>query len=113
MAYGFDPRIGRPTGYLIHYDVDGDRPNLPDGVVEFESTFAANQSRCVDISEIPEGSAMMVYVNVSNGPTIVCGTHSSNPNWWYEQTDRPYRRLWYEATRTVWNPVCSYVRESN
>ena len=112
VAHGFDPQRGRPTEHPINYDVAGNRTNPSNGVIVSED-IAVNQSRCVDISGVPEGEAMMMYIEVGNGPAVVCGTHSSNPNWWYEQTDRPYRRLWYEATRTVWNPVCSYVRESN
>ena len=72
-----------------------------------------NQSKCVDIRTIPYGTPFIVYIHVVEGKARLCETHPSNSDPWYHRTDRPYRKLWYEAWGTSSNPKCKFVYESN
>ena len=113
VAYEFDPSIGRPTGYHVHEEVEGSRHNPAAGNIR-GPYIAVNQSKCVDISGLAEGTEMMIYIAVSGVTKYrVCETHPANPDWWYVQSDRPYRTLWYEAWGSTANPKCKFTYESN
>ena len=76
------------------------------------STIHVNQTKCVNISKIPQGKPFIVYFLPDFGKAVLCGTHHSNPDKWYHQTNRPYRTLNYETTGTTFNAKCVYARES-
>ena len=71
-----------------------------------------NQTKCVDIREIPEGNPFIVYFDAHFGIGALCETHQSNPEKWYHQTNRPYRTLNYESTGTTLHVKCKYTHES-
>ena len=120
VLHGFDPDLGYPNSYLVDGVASGWVPESlgrsgnynPAEGASISTSFAVNQSRCVDISGVEVGKPFMVYLTVDNGPARNCETHSSNPNWWYVQTERPYRTLWYEAQGSVWTPKCKFVYEN-
>ena len=74
--------------------------------------FIVNQTRCVDITGIAEGTPFIVYVAPEGGHARLCETHRSNPDPWYFQTSRPYRALNYEAWGTTFNAKCEFKYES-
>ena len=71
-----------------------------------------NQTKCADISEIPEGRPFIVYIHPHSGHPALCETHRSNPDKWYHQQTRPYRTLNYESTGVAGRPTCKFARES-
>ena len=124
VVHGFNPALGIPTAYRAHgqnyhHGLPGElgpfeRPNPANGLITSNGYILANQSKCVDISEVPEGDYFIVYVDPSwNGNARLCATHPSNPHRWYAQTRRPYHTLWYEAWGAVWSPECEFKYESN
>ena len=76
------------------------------------SSIHVNQTRCVNISKIPHGDAFILYFEPHLGTAALCETHHSNPNKWYNQTNRPYRTLNYETTGAAGAPKCRYTHES-
>ena len=76
------------------------------------SSVHVNQTKCVDISKIPQGEPFIVYFHADFGRAVLCGTHRSNPDKWYHQTNRPYRTLNYKSTGTSLNTRCEYTHES-
>ena len=84
----------------------------------YSGKIAVNQSRCVDISGIPNGEPFFVFVlvdsaSISSSSGVVCETHPSNPNRFYNQQNRPYSKMWFESWGPVWGPKCKFTNESN
>ena len=71
------------------------------------------QTRCVDITEIPDGEPFFVYIHPHAGNAALCETHRSNPNKWNHQQNRPYRTLHYESWGGAAHAKCKFTRESN
>ena len=77
-----------------------------------------NQTRCVNITGLRPNEPFFVLLNVhgkSGRYYLYCDIHPSaaavNP--WYNQTDRPYRKINFEARGVVGNPKCEFTHESN
>ena len=81
--------------------------------VVFSGNFAANQSQCVDIRHIPNGQNFVVLVHTTWEAIAHCSTHSSNPNIWYTQQQRPFRKIWWQAWGAAGSPTCHYWRETH
>ena len=75
-------------------------------------TIHVNQTKCVNISKVAQGKPFIVYFHPDFGRAVLCGTHQSNPDKWYHQTNRPYRTLNYETTGTTFNATCRFTHES-
>lgn len=123
VVHGFSTAYGRiPNSY---HDPDTNSFwKLPDdlggwhgiraGGAIMSGTFGANDTRCVSIRHLPEGEPFFVFVDPDGNPAAaLCSTHGSNPNQWYLQQNRPYRKIWWEAGGAVWSPYCNYWRETN
>ena len=124
VIHGFPAEQGIPT----HQELPGTSRNAPlpeslggdtrnnrsvvarGGVTS--GVFAVNQTRCVDITGIAEGTPFIVYVAPEGGHARLCETHRSNPDPWYIQTNRPYSALHYDAWGTTFNPKCKFVYEA-
>ena len=86
--------------------------NRADGLIT-SGSIRVNQSKCVDISGVAEGEPFLVYVDIGTyRGARICATHPSNPDWWYLQTRRPYRTLWYEAWGDAGSPKCAFKHEA-
>ena len=137
VVYGFrvedDGRF--PTSY---YDEDGERRLLPawlhpEGYARptddsqpvalgrIRSSYGgAGSTRCVAINKLRPREPFFVYVeylaSLAGGRETFwhgrCGTHRSNPELWYYQQHRPYRKMQYESTTTT-EAECTYWRETN
>ena len=73
--------------------------------------FAANQSRCVDLSAIPNGRHFAVYVITGWSSGIAhCATHESNPNLYYTQQDGKFQfnQIWFEGWGSSPQPRCKF-----
>ena len=77
-----------------------------------------NQTRCVNISGMYDGEPFFVLANIhgkAGKNYVYCEIHPSaaavNP--WYNQTDRPYRKINFEARGSVSSPKCEFTHESN
>ena len=80
----------------------------------FTGTILAGQTRCVSIGHLRRGEPFYVMLNVhgKSGPRhVVCGTHSSNRNWWYPQRSRPSSKIVWHASGSVGDPHCWYNNE--
>ena len=123
VVYDF-PAI--PGGRLPYYYYDTGRKSnywLPPGVGDEKSlvakgriksdNIAAGGSKCVSLAPVAQGKPFFVYVQtrVFTGYDL-CSTHSSNPEKWYHQTNRPYRQLWYKSTGVAGAPKCEYTHEA-
>ena len=74
--------------------------------------ISVNQTRCVDISDIPNGQPFFVYATPYLGwNSVLCKTHHSNPNPWYVQQSRPYRDLMYEGWGSLQSARCEFKHE--
>ena len=107
-----------PGGRLPYYYYDTDKnsnywippasamtsPWSPRGRIK-SANIAAGGSKCVSLAPVAEGKPFFVYVQtrVFTGYDV-CSTHSSNPEKWYYQTNRPYRQLWYKSTGAAGAP---------
>ena len=101
IPYGFRPEINPRT-------------NIVSQKKHSTRVLNANESQCVDITNIQPGELFYVKVFPLEGKGIVCDTHPSNPKDYYAQTgDRPYTTLHYEAWGTSLHPRCKFIRESN
>ena len=83
----------------------------------------AGSTKCVSIRELDSGEPFFVYVEYLAAEGAEgdeqeffwhgrCSTHASNPNWWYHQQERPYRKMMYKAAATT-EAECNYWRETN
>ena len=80
----------------------------------YSGDFTAGKSRCVSIRHVTNNSSFAVFAQTTWGQaTTLCSTHSSNPNIWYNQQQRPYRKIWFEAWGAAGSPRCAYWRETN
>ena len=137
VVYGFPVEDGGrfPTSY---YDEDGERRLLPawihpEGYARptddaqpvaagrIRSSYGpAGSTKCVSIRELPPGEPFFAYVEYlasrAGGRETFwhgrCSTHRSNPDLWYYQQDRPYRKMLYKSATTT-EAECIYWRETN
>ena len=92
-------------------DLKGSADVIAQGEVR-TPTIHVNQTKCVNISRIPQGKPFIVYFYPDFGKAVLCETHRSNPDKWNHQQNRPYRTLNYESTGTSLNAKCKFTRES-
>ena len=122
VVYDFPTYLGKiPDSYrvwapgggheVIPRALGGDSRLLAEGHIG-SSTIHVNQTRCVDISKILQGKPFFIYFSPHLGTATLCETHSSNPDKWYHQTNRPYRTLNYESTGTTGHARCRFTHES-
>ena len=93
--------------HLINYK------SKPATVATISGTFGAGKTRCVTIGKIRNGQDFTVFVRTTLGTVAHCSTHSSNPNKWYTQQQRPFRKIWWQSWGVVGSPTCQYWRETN
>ena len=137
VVYGF-PEGELPTSY---FDEDGRMGFLPDWTHPLGSGYADSTSvrpfavgrvkseearvgtvECVSMERIRAGEPFFAYVEYltslvgeSRRPVYSrarCSTHSSNPNWWYHQQERPYRKIMFKTDISS-EAECTYWRETN
>ena len=80
----------------------------------------AGSTKCASIRNLPSGEPFFVYVEYmatrAEGRDHFwharCSTHSSNPDLWYYQQNRPYGRIMFQSTTTT-EAECAYWRETN
>ena len=137
VVYGF-PEGELPTSY---FDEDGQMEFLPDwdhplgsgyGLSTSVRPFAVGRVKseearvgtveCVSMERIRAGEPFFAYVEYltsrvgeSRRPIYSrarCSTHRSNPNWWYHQQERPYRKIMFK-TNISGEAECTYWREGN
>ena len=117
LVHGKKERLKPGIGTNRNNRAIAGRENIAVGGKIVSGRIHAAQTRCVDISEIPEGDPFIVYVDTAetgpDGAAHLCETHSSNPNGWYLQTNRPYRTLHYDAWGASWAPRCKFTHEYN
>ena len=75
--------------------------------------IAVNQTKCVDITEIPDGEPFFVYIHPPLRKRRPPQNHHSNLDKWNHQQNRPYRTLNYESWGGVAHAKCKFTRESN
>ena len=121
VVYDFSTHLGKlPLSYQepgasrmsIPGELRGDTRVPPARGHVGSSTIHVNQTRCANISEIPQGKPFFIYFSPHLGTPALCETHSSNPDKWYHQTNRPYRTLNYESTGTTLHTKCRFTHES-
>ena len=70
---------------------------------------------CVSIRDLPMGEPfyVLLYADKKIGSRhVVCGTHSSNPNWWYRNRPNQWtQKLEYNARGSLLSPRCEYAGE--
>ena len=131
VIHGFDAARGQPTSYpppRPRLTIDGreKRVYLPwlNGSSRNNDTnpadarllsreVGAGASVCESIAALPEGTPFLVFMNTYHGKKVLCQTHSSNPDDWYLQTNRPYRKIWFHTWGAAWSPRCFFNNESN
>ena len=111
----FGPNLNRPRDFSDL--IDNTTDDTARGAV-YSSKMVVNQSRCVSIRDVDVDERFFVFIladsaSISSSVGVVCETHSSNPNRFYHQTNRPYRKIWFESWGAVWSPKCKYTHESN
>ena len=107
----YTKKTGRRGAIDLPKGLNGSRDISANGRIDSPSVHI-NQTKCADISEIPQGKPFIVYIHPHSGNPAVCETHHSNPDKWYYQTNRPYRTLNYETTGVAGRPKCRYTHES-
>lgn len=109
-----ETHVNHEAGSRYDYDLPdglgGDRGVRASGPFMETGGILAGQSKCLDISGFPDGTAFFAYVSTAFASAL-CETHSSNRFRYYLQTDRPYREMWYEAWGAEWSPNCEFTHE--
>ena len=89
------------------------------GATGWSGTMRTGNKRCVSLADVRPGEKFVFYMvpGVGAGARdqdgIFCGTHSSNPDPYYHQQDRPYRKIWWRVWGTIDNPRCEFHQETN
>ena len=106
------------SGSRYDYDIPSgfgvDRGVRASGPLKRTGNILAGQSKCLDISDLPNGTAFFAYVSTTfagGERHALCSTHSSNRFRYYLQTERPYREMWYESWGAEWSPNCEFTHE--
>ena len=87
--------------------------SLPPAEGVAKSALAGGRMGCVRIGHLRSGTPFYVMVVVhdrSGRDHVVCGSHSSNPNWWYAQRSGHSRIIW-NLRGSVSEPSCQYLNE--
>ena len=137
VVYGFDEGE-LPTSYFTEA---GEMQFLPDwthplgsGYADSTSVYPFAEGRvksdevrvgtigCVPMRRVRLGEPFFVYVEyltalVGESRTPIysrarCPTHHSNPDWWYYQQNRPYRKIMFKTDMSG-EAACTYWRETN
>lgn len=110
----YNDRSGSRYDYEVPSSFDVNPWVRASGPLKRTGNILAGQSKCLDISDLPEGTAFFAYVSTtwfSGNRYGLCSPHSSNPFRYYLQTERPYREMWYETTGVEWSPKCEFTHE--
>ena len=130
IVHGFDAARGNPSSYppprpRLTIDLREKRVFMPwlNGGGEADpnpaetrlrsGNISANRTACESIAHLRPGEPFLVFLNTYRENKVLCETHESNPNDWYLQTNRPYRKIFFNAWGAEWSPKCHFNHESN